>query len=121
MGDCLRFLRRGLQVMGPGKYGYITQEREGVNTFFSFYLLVDGAWGRLTFRQIEGRADIYLAASSGTVVEVAIEEGFTRPRLQMLVENEGVTQWWLIYWWSLGGRVLVATIHTTLDPCTIVV
>jgi hypothetical protein len=38
-------------------------------------------------------AGLYRAASSGTVIEMAIEEGNPRTRLQLLVEIEGSFRW----------------------------
>lgn len=73
-GERRRFLRRAWKIREPGRYGYITLEDEGNKTFFSFYLLLGGVWKRLSFKRDDGVADIYRAASFGTVVEVAMEE-----------------------------------------------
>jgi hypothetical protein len=73
-------------------------EQEDDKIFFILYLLLGRVWERLSFKKYAGVADTYQSISSGTVVEVAMEEEFLRPRLQLLVEVEGRTHWWLIYW-----------------------
>ena len=83
---------------------------EAGSSFFVFYLLVGGSWKKLSFRKFDGDASIYLAASSGVVVDVAMEDGNPRPILQLLVEIEGESRWWLIYWRTAGTRVLLASI-----------
>lgn len=97
MGSRDRYLRRAWNLHEPGRYGCITLEEEGGNTFFSFYLLLDGVWKRLAFKRDNGVAEIYQAVSSGTVIEVGMEEGSPRPRLQLLIEVDGRSCWWLIY------------------------
>jgi hypothetical protein len=117
IGDRQRYFRRAWKIREPGRYGYITLESENDNTYFVFYLLLGRVWNRLPFKIDAGVADIYQPASSGTVVEVAMEEGSLRPRLILLVEVEGRTRWWFIYYWRpFGGRVLLSSVATTLDP-----
>ncbi len=70
----------------------------------------------MPFKRDAGVTHIYQSASSGMVVVVAMEEGNLRPRLQLLVEVEGSTRWWLFYWLPFGRRVLLSSIHTTVDP-----
>jgi hypothetical protein len=121
VGDRLLNLRRGWKIREPGRYGYIALEEEAGSSFFVFYLLVGGSWKRLSFKKFEGDASIYLAAGSGVVVDVAIEDGNPKPKLQLLVEIEGESRWWLIYWRTAGTRVLLASIRTSVDPYTVVV
>jgi hypothetical protein len=121
MGDRLLNLRCGWKIREPGLYGYIALEVEAGSSFFVFYLLVGGAWKRLSFRKFEGDASIYLAASSGEVIDVAIEDGNPSPKLQLLVEIEDDSRWWLIYWWTAGTRVLLTSVRTSVDPYTVVV
>jgi hypothetical protein len=68
IGDRLVNLRRGWKTREPGRYGYIALEVEAGSSFYVFYLLVGGAWKRLSFRKFDGDTSIYLAASSGVVV-----------------------------------------------------
>ncbi len=121
MGARLVYLRRAWKVRAVGRYGYITLEREAGDDFFVFYLLVSGSWNKLAFKRVEGVADIYLAASNGVVVNVGIKEGDPSPRLQLLVEVEGNSRWWLIYLRPDGDRLLLVTVRTSVDPYTVVV
>jgi hypothetical protein len=110
IGARRRYFSQAWKIREPGRYGYITLEREGYKTFFVFYLLVGRVWKRLQFKRDAGVAHIYQSASSGTVIEVAMEEGNLRPRLQLLVEVEGSNRWWLIYWLPFGRQVLLSSI-----------
>ncbi len=121
VGDRLVNLRHGWKIREPGRYGYIALEEDAGSSFFVFYLLVGGSWKRLSFRKFDGDASIYLAASSGVVVDVAMEDGNPRPILQLLVEIEGESRWWLIYWWTAVTRVLLASVRTSVDPYTVIV
>jgi hypothetical protein len=121
MGERNIYLRRAWKIREPNRYGYIALEFKENEYWYSFYLLVGGIWKRLTFRRYEGDAGIYRAASSGTVVEVAMEVGNPRSRFQLLVEVEGADRWWLIYWVSLEGRVLLVSIRTPSDPYVAVI
>jgi hypothetical protein len=102
IGDRRRYFSQAWKIREPGRYGYSTLDRQGYKTFFVFYLLVGRVWKRLPFKRDAGVAHIYQSASSGTVIEVAMEEGNLRPRLQLLVEVEGSNRWWLIYWLPFG-------------------
>jgi hypothetical protein len=57
----------------------------------------------------------------GNVVEIATEEETYRPRLQMLVTDEGEDRFWLIYCLTSGVRVLLSTIRTSVTPYIVVV
>jgi hypothetical protein len=63
---------------------------------FLFYLLLGGVWKWLAFKRDDGVAEIYQAVTLGTVIEVAMEEGSPRPRLQLLVEVDGRSRWDLL-------------------------
>jgi hypothetical protein len=80
-------------------------EQEGEQSYFSFYLLIGGEWKMMTFKKYAGVTGIYQATSMGVIVDVAMEEGDSRPRLQLLVEVEGNNRFWMIYWWPSGVRV----------------
>ena len=99
IGDRQRYFKQAWKIREPGRYGYITLESENDNTYFVFYLLLGRVWNRLPFKIDAGVADIYQPTSSGTVIEVAMEEGIPRPTLLLLVEVEGRTRWWFIYYW----------------------
>jgi hypothetical protein len=79
-------------IREPGRYGCITLEHKDEKTFFVFYLLLGRVWNRLPFKRDARVADIYQPASSGSVIEVAMEEGNPSPRLQLLVKVKGRTR-----------------------------
>ncbi len=103
------------------RYGYVALEVENGVTYFSLFLLVSEVWQQWMFRDFEGVTDVYQAASSSVVVNVAIQEGSRNPRFQLLVEIEGNFRWWMVYWRPDGDRVLLAAVRTTADPYTVVV
>jgi hypothetical protein len=82
MGILNRYLQCAWKICEPGHCGYITLEHEGGVPLFSFCLLIEGVWKHLSFRKYNVDTGIYQAASSGRVIEVVMEEGDPRPRLQ---------------------------------------
>ena len=115
------YLRRAWRVREPGRYGFITLEEKGRDSYYSLYLLLDGLWSHLIFKREEEADNINQAPEMRTVVEMAVEDGNLWPRLQLLMEEERNRCLWLIYWNVRGGRVLLASVRTSLEPFMVVI
>jgi hypothetical protein len=113
-------LRRAWRVRKTGRYGYITLEQEGENSYFAFYLLIRGVWNRLEFRRYEGANDIVQTSGFGTVTEVAMEED-TRSRLLLMVEDRDGDRLWMINWIPYGAPILLVAVVTAVEPYFIVI
>jgi hypothetical protein len=116
LGDRARTFRCAWKIQEPGRDGFVALEEEDGSVLFSFYLLVEGAWNRLSFRRIEGIISIYQDAVSESIVAVATGEGNAKHLLQLIVAVEGGFRWWSIYWRRYGRRILLASVQTRLDP-----
>ena len=120
MGIREQSLRRAWRVREAGRYGYITLEQEGENSYFAFYLLIQGVWNRLVFRRYEVENNIVQTTGFGTVTEVAMEED-TRSRLLLMVEDRDGDCLWMIYWIPYGASILLAAVGTAVEPYFIVI
>ena len=121
MGIREQSLRRAWRVREAGRYGYITLEQEGENSYFAFYLLIRGQWNRLVFKRYEGAIDIVQTSGFGTVAEVAMEEADARSRLLLMVEDRDGDRLWMIYWIPYGAPILLAAVGTAVEPYFIVI
>lgn len=120
MGFREQSLRRAWRVRETGRYGFITQEQEGENSYFAFYLLIRGVWNRLVFRRYEVENNVVQTTGFGTVTEVAMEED-TRSRLLLMVEDSGGDRLWIIYWIRSGAPIMLAAVITSVEPYFIVI
>jgi hypothetical protein len=116
LGDRIRTFQCAWKIQEPGRDGFVALEEEDGSVLFSFYLLVEGAWNRLSFRRIKGIISIYQDAVSESIVAVATGKGNARHLLQLIVAVEGGFCWWSIYWQRYGRRILLASVQTHLDP-----
>ena len=116
LGVRTRFFRCAWNIQEPGREGFVTLEEEDGMVLYSFYLQVEGSWDRLAFRRVEGVVGIYQNFVSESILAVALGEGNARHLLQLIVSVEEGYRWWSIYWRRFGGRVLLASVRTRIDP-----
>ena len=117
LGFHTRFLKYAWKIQEPGRDGFVTLEQEDDGSvIFSFYLLTEGAWNRLSFRRIEGIVSIYRDVVSESIVAVATGESNARHLLQLIVAVEEGNRWWSIYWRRSRRRILLASVQTRFDP-----
>jgi hypothetical protein len=121
MGIRDSYLWKAWKIRGSGRFGYVVLEQEGRKSYFSFYLRIRGVWNRLVFQREEVDGNLYQTTGFGNVVEVAMEEETYRPRLQLLVADEGEDRFWLIYCLTSGIQVLLSTVCTSVAPYIVVV
>ena len=121
MGDREIYLRRAWRIREEGRFGYITLEQEGRASSYNIYLIVGREWKRLAFKRCEVLTRIYSGATAGIIVEVAIERNSSQAQLQMFVRNRDVGREWVICWRADWRRLLLATVHTTVEPYVVVV
>jgi hypothetical protein len=121
LGNRIVYLRRAWMIPGFNQDGYIMQEDERDTTYYVFSIAIAGEWKRLTFKEIKGRADIYLAVRAGIVVSVAMESDTLSPSLMLMIEDAGTYRWWIINWLRDEVKVLLVALRTPLDPFAVVV
>ena len=121
MGVRDSYLRKAWKIRESGRFGYVVLEQEGRKSNYSIYLRIRGVWNLLVFQREVVDGALYSTTGFGNVVELATEDETYRPRLQMLVTDEGEDRFWLIYCLTSGVRVLLSTIRTSVTPYIVVV